>query len=99
MVAPIHKKNSTLDKSNFRSVSILPYIIFERAIKEWIVDFFNPHFNMYLYAFRLGFGCQSTLLRIIEDWEQAIDEIKYVAAVLNDLPKVFDYLPQDLLLL
>ena len=46
-----------------------------------------------------GYGCQSTLLRIIEDWKQALDENKYVAAFSMDLSKAFDCLPHDLLLL
>ena len=38
-------------------------------------------------------------MRIIEDWKQALDDNKYVAAILMDLSKAFDYLPHDLLLL
>ena len=101
MVSPLHKKNSNLDKENYRTVSNLPVIskIYERAIHEQLTSYFSQNFNVYLYAFRPGYGCQSTLLRITEDWKQALDENKYVAAILMDLPKAFDCLPHDLLLL
>ena len=41
-VAPIHIKNSTLEKGNYRPVSILPVIskIYERSINEQLSDFF-----------------------------------------------------------
>ena len=100
-VTPLHKKNSTLDKGNYRPVSILPVVskLFERAINTQISDFFNVHFHAFLSAFRPGYGCQSTLLRVIEDWKRDLDENKYVAAILMDLSKAFDCLPHDLLLL
>jgi len=52
-VAPVHKKNSTLDKGNYRSVSILPIMskIFERSINTQLTEFFDNHFNPYLSAF------------------------------------------------
>ena len=38
------------------------------------MDFFGTKFHTYLSAFRPGYGCQSTLLRIIKDWKQALDD-------------------------
>ena len=49
-------------------------------------------------AFRRGHGCQTTLLRLLEDWRQALDKNLYIAAVLMDLSKAFDCLPHDILL-
>ena len=43
-------------------------------------------------------GCQSTLLRLVEDWRQALDRHDYAAAILMDMSKAFDCLPRDLLL-
>ncbi|XP_021340798.1 uncharacterized protein LOC110441849 [Mizuhopecten yessoensis] len=37
--------------------------------------------------FRPGFGCQSTLLRLVEDWRRALDNHEYVAVILMDLSK------------
>ncbi|XP_021341625.1 uncharacterized protein LOC110442373 [Mizuhopecten yessoensis] len=48
-------------------------------------------------TFRPGFGCQSTLLRLVEDWRRALDNHEYVAAILMDLSKAFDCLPLNLL--
>ena len=101
MVTPLHKKTSTQDKENYRPVSILSIMskLYERAINVQLMEFFETKFHTYLSAFRPGYGCQSTLLRIIEDWKQALDDKKYVAAILMDLSKAFDCLPHDLLLL
>ena len=53
--------------------------------------------NPFLAAFRKGFGCQSTLLRLLEDWRKALDNNECVAAILMDLSKAFDCLPHELL--
>jgi hypothetical protein len=38
------------------------------------------------------------LLRLLEDWKTALDKNQYVAAILMDLSKAFDYLSHDILL-
>jgi ATPase subunit of ABC transporter with duplicated ATPase domains len=38
------------------------------------------------------------LLRIIEDWKKALDDNKFIAAILMDLSKAFDCLPHNLLM-
>jgi retron-type reverse transcriptase len=73
--------------------------IFERAVNSQIVEFFDSHFHTFLSAFRKGYGCQTALLKVIEDWKKALDQNKYVAAILMDLSKAFDCLPHDLLIL
>jgi hypothetical protein len=55
--------------------------------------------NPVLSAFRKGYGCQTALLKVIEDWKKALDQNRYVAAILMDLSKAFDCLPHDLLIL
>ena len=82
-------------------ISVLPAIskIFEKAIEKQLSDHFKNIFNKFLAAFRSGYGCQSTLLRILEDWKKALDNDKYLAAILMVLRKAFDCLPHDLLLL
>jgi hypothetical protein len=49
-------------------------------------------------AFRRGHGCQTTLLRLLEDWREALDKYYYIASVLMDLSKAFDCLPYAILL-
>lgn len=71
----------------------------ERAIFDQLTYFFNFHFHPLLSAFRKVFRCQTTLLKIIEDWKKALDENKYIAAILMDLSKAFDCLPHNLILL
>jgi len=34
----------------------------------------------------------------MEDWKQALDENKYIAAILMDISKTFNCLPHDLLI-
>ena len=104
-VVPCYKKSNALDKSNYRLVSILPVIskFFERAINDQLIFYFSKIFHTYLSAFRSGYGCQTALLKIIEDWKNALDQHKFTAAILMDLQsyivsKAFDCLPHDLLL-
>jgi hypothetical protein len=54
-----------------------------------LLDFFDTIFNPFLCAFQRGHGCQTTLLRLLEDWREALDKDYYIASVLMDLSKAF----------
>ena len=68
-LAPLHKKNDPMEKSNFRPVSVLTTIskIYEKVLSEQLSAYFDGIFDQYLCAFRKGHGCQTTLLRLLED--------------------------------
>jgi hypothetical protein len=55
----------------------------------------NNHFNPLLSAVRSGFGCQTALLRIIEDWKKALDDNKFIAAILMDFLTVLKKILRD----
>ena len=68
------------------------------VLSDQLTDLFENIFHTFLCTFRKGHGCQTTLLRLLEDWKTALDKIQYVAAILMDLSKAFDCLPHDVLL-
>ena len=98
-VIPLFKKKDPLNKENYRPVSILPTLskVYERVMHDQLTEHFDRIFNPFLAAFRKGFGCQSTLLRLLEDWRMALDRHGCAAAILMDLSKAFDCLPHRLL--
>ena len=73
-IVPLHKKNSQLEVGNYRPVSILPVVskFFERAVYEQLAHYFENIFQPFLSAFRPGFGCNTALLKIIEDWKKPL---------------------------
>ncbi|MCU7801407.1 MAG: reverse transcriptase family protein, partial [gamma proteobacterium symbiont of Lucinoma myriamae] len=99
-VSPIYKKDDPLSKKNHRPVSILPTIskIYERVLSDQLCQYFDGVFDDFLCAFRKGHGCQTVILKLLEDWKVALDKNEYVASILMDLFKAFDCLPHDILL-
>jgi hypothetical protein len=48
-------------------------------------DFFDKIVDPYLCAYRRDHGCQTTMLRLLKDWREALDKNYYTAAVLKHL--------------
>ena len=99
-VSPVYKKNDNMSKGNYRPVSVLPTMskIFESILADQLSTFLETVYNPFTAAFRKHHSCQSILIKIIEDWKQALVQNKYVGAILMDLSKAFDCLPHNLLL-
>ena len=97
-VSPVFKKDDSMNKTNFRPVSILVCFsqIFEKLYCDQLLNFFNKVVSKFLSAFRKGYSCETVLIKMIEDWRKCLSEQKIVAAMLIDLSK--DCLPHRLLL-
>ena len=99
-VTPIYKKDDPFTEKNYRPPSIMPSLskIYERVISDQLSAHFENIFHSFLAAFRPSFVCQTTLLRLVEDWKRALDENLYIGVILMDLSKAFDCLPHDLII-
>ena len=99
-VTPVYKKKERLCKDNYRQISILPSFskIFEYIMAGQVSTYFEDIFSIYISGFRKGYGCQSVLLKMVEDWKYALDCGNMVYALFIDLSKAFDSLPHSKLL-
>ena len=61
-------------------------------------DYFDNIFSEYLSGFIKGYGCHHVLMRMTENWQNALDNKKVIAALSMDLPKAFDCLQHDLII-
>ena len=85
-VKSVFKKKSTIDKENYKAVSILPVMskIFERLIFKQSI-FFEPVFSKYQCRFRKGHSAQHCLLTMTEKWKKCLDSTGVCGALLTDL--------------
>ena len=74
-----------MDKNNYRPLSILTITskIYEKNLSQQLSAYFENIFDKYLCAFRKGQGCQTVLLRLLEDWREALDNNEYVCGCLD----------------
>ena len=99
-ITPIHKKDETTLKENYRPVSILPSIskIFERDMYEQIPLYFENLLSPFLCGFRKGFSTQHCLIVMLERRKKGLDSGKVAGALLTDLSKAFNCLHHELLI-
>ena len=60
---------------------------------------FRPQWvNDLISAYRIGYSCQSLLLKYVDNWKTALDRKHFVALLFKDLLKAFDCLPHGLII-
>ena len=93
------KKNDEHSKVNYRPVTVLPALnIFERLLAGQLCEFYREILSDYISAYRKFHSCETSLLRLTEDWRMMRDRGEFVAVVSMDLSKAFDVIQYPLLL-
>ena len=97
-IKPVHKKDETTNKENYRPVSVLPLIskIFERIIYDQLSEYLEKYLNSILCGFRKAHSTQHALFKLLQAWQEELDK-GFVGTILMDLSKAYDCLPHDLL--
>ena len=99
-ITPLHKKLETINKENYRPVSLLPVVskLFERIMQKQMVSHIEKFLSPYLCGYRKGFNAQYALLAMIEKWKESLDGKGFAGAILMDLSKAFDTINHELLI-
>ena len=99
-VAPVFKKLDPLDKSNYRPVSILPLLskVYEKVIYNQLSDYSNSFLDNILCGFRRAHSTQHALFKLLQSWQQVLDNGGFIGTILMDLSKAYDCIPHNLLI-
>ena len=73
-ITPVFKKNNSLEKENYRPVSVLLVVskIFERLMQKQVTLFTEKLLSPYLCSYRKGFSTQQALISLIKRWRKKI---------------------------
>ncbi len=98
-VGPIHIKDSQLDKNSYRPVRVLTISskMIEISMNEQLSQFYEIVLSALMSAYRKGYSCQYTLIKLYEDLRRVLYNGNVAGLLLMDLSKAFDCLPHDLL--
>ena len=101
-VIPIHKKNSKLEVSNYRPISLLSNIdkSFEKLIHSRLIEFLEGKQILYYrqFGFRKDFSTNHAILTLLESIQKALDDGQFACGIFIDLEKAFDTVSHDILL-
>ena len=97
---PLHKKDNHSDINNCRPITILAAVdkVFEQLLSNQVTQFMEPYLSNCLTAYRKQNSCKTTLIKLMEDWKEALDNSNVVGILSTDLSKAFDSLHSPLLL-
>ena len=101
-VIPVYKKDSNLDFSNYRPISLLSNFekILERLMYNRIYKFFSDNNLIYSlqFGFRQKYSTVHALISLTESIRKNLDEGNIGCGIFVDLQKAFDTVEHDILL-
>ena len=95
-LTPIFKKGDKHNVENYRPITTLSIIdkVFESLLSKQITHYFDPTLSPRLTAYRKNHSCETTLVRLTEDWKHAIDRNEFLTILSTDMSKAFDLMSQ-----
>ena len=77
-IAPVYKKESALNKSSYRPLSILPSLskVFERIMNTRMSLHLETMYHKYVFAYRKHHGCNTALLSLTEECRKELEITK-----------------------
>ena len=98
-ITPVHKKDDPTDKTNCRPISVLSLLskVFERVIYNQLGKYMDTFLNKHLCGFRKADSTQHALFKLLQQWQNELDNSGLVGTILMDLSKAYDCLPHDLI--
>ena len=72
--------------------------VFEKLLASQLDQFYSEILSDYISAYRRHCSCETSLMRLTEDWRCSLDNKQIVAVISMDLSKAFDTIPHGLLL-
>ena len=86
-VTPVHKKDETTVKENYRPVSVLPLFskIFEKVIYGQLSQYLEKDLNGLLCGFREAHSSQHALFKLLQAWQEELDKSGFVGTIVMDL--------------
>ena len=101
-IAPIFKSGAKDERSNYRPISVLPFIsrLFEKLIFNQFYEYLDANKSLYEHqsGFRLLNSVATALLASTNDWYLNIDKGKYTGLIFIDLKKAFGTVDHKILL-
>ena len=101
-VTPIYKQGSKTDLDNYRPISVLPVIskILEKHVCKHFIAFLTNYDLLYKCqsGFRANHSCETILVKITDEWLEAVDKGLFTGVVMIDLRKAFNDVDHKLLL-
>ena len=99
-LSPVFKKDSKLDYSNYRPISLLSNIdkILEKLMYKRLYIFLNNNNIINNFGFRQQYSTSHALINITENIRKALDDGNIGCGVFVDLQKAFDTVDHQILL-